>query len=30
LLLTRERDLVTHGAPEEAIPEGAEGEPAAA
>jgi EmrB/QacA subfamily drug resistance transporter len=30
LLLTRERDLVTQGAPEAAIPEGAEGEPAAA
>jgi EmrB/QacA subfamily drug resistance transporter len=30
LLLTRERDLVTHGTPEEAIPEGAETEPAAA
>ena len=30
LLLTRPRDLVTEGAPEEAIPEGAEGEPAAA
>jgi EmrB/QacA subfamily drug resistance transporter len=29
-LLTRQGDLVTQGAPEEAIPEGAEGEPAAA
>jgi EmrB/QacA subfamily drug resistance transporter len=30
LLLTRPRDLITEGAPEEAIPEGAEGEPVAA